>query len=159
MDVLKVFVSKENSATIRCPSCGATKSFSVERFKSKSHSLKLRCGCERLFKVDLDFRRVYRKETRLSGYYAVLVSGGNEKGRQLRMLVDDLSCSGIGMTTTGTHGLKIGDTLLVEFVLDDPKETIIEKKVIVRRVLNSHIGCEFQGQSPNDKELGFYLMP
>ncbi len=159
MDVLKVFVSRENSATIRCPSCGATKSFSVERFKGKSHSIKLRCGCERLFKVDLDFRRAYRKKTSLSGYYAVLIVDGDEKGRQLRMLVDNLSSTGMGMTTSGVHGLKVDDVLMVEFVLDDPKQTIINKKVVVRRVLDSRIGCEFQGPSPTDKELGFYLMP
>lgn len=159
MDVLKVFVTKGHSATIRCPSCGATKSFSVERFKGKSHSLKLRCGCDRLFKVDLDFRRAYRKKTSLSGYYAVLILDGQENGRQLRMLVHDLSNTGMGITTSGVHGLKVDDIMRVKFVLDDPKETVVEKKVIVRRIIGNHVGCEFQGPSPNDRELGFYLMP
>jgi hypothetical protein len=159
MQVLKVFVRKDNQAMVRCPFCAVTKDFSVASFKGKSHSIKLRCACKRIFQVDLDFRRAYRKNTKLAGYYAVLIVEGTKGGRQLQMYVDDLSLGGIGMTTVGPHGLKEGALLTVEFVLNDPKRTSITKKAIVRRLTGSRVGCEFVDKGEQDRELGFFLMP
>lgn len=159
MDVMRVFVNKKGNAIVRCPECGAGKSFSVERFKGKTHKLKLRCPCDNLFNVELEFRQSYRKETKLSGSYAVLISGGAGNGKHLEMYVDDLSVSGIGLTTVGPHGIKLGSKMMVEFVLDDSKRSVVKKQVVVRRVNNTHIGCEFVGEGDSDKTLGFYLMP
>lgn len=159
MQVLKVFVRKDNQAKVRCPFCAATKDFSVASYRGKSHSLKLRCACKRIFQVDLDFRRAYRKSTKLAGYYATLSVESARGVRQLQMYVDDLSLAGIGMTTVGPHGLKLGAALQVEFVLNDPNGTIIKKKASVRRLIGSRVGCEFMDQSEQDRELGFFLMP
>lgn len=159
MQVLKVFVRKDNQAMVCCPFCAATKDFSVASFKGKSHTIKLRCVCKRIFQVDLDFRRAYRKNTKLAGYYATLSVEGGRGGRQWQMYVDDLSLNGIGMSTVGPHVLKVGEMLRVEFVLNDLRRTSITKKAIVRRLVGFRVGCEFLDKSEQDPELGFFLMP
>jgi len=158
MDVIKIFVNKNNQAMVRCPACAMVKALPVERFKGKKHALKLRCACERVFQVELDFRGAYRKKTKLSGCYAILAQGGGG-GRRLDMYVEDLSLTGIGFTSVGQHGVKVGTRLTVEFVLNDANRTAIKKQVVVRRVENFRIGCEFVGETVPDKVLGFYLMP
>ncbi len=159
MQVLKIFVRKDNQAMVRCPFCAATKDFSVASFRGKSHSIKLRCACKRIFQVDLDFRRAYRKNTKLAGFYATLSVESASGIRQMQMYVDDLSLVGIGMTTVGPHGLRVGALLRVEFVLNDPKGTIIIKKATVKRLVGSRVGCEFLETREQDRELGFFLMP
>ena len=57
--------------------------------------------------------------------------------------------------------LKVGTKFAVEFRLDDKKETLIKKDVIVKNMSDLFIGAKFCSLGPhasNDKAIGFYLL-
>lgn len=155
MKVYKSFVKTNDTASIQCPSCALVKNIPVGRFRDTRHTLKTRCNCNNVFLVVLDFRRHYRKATELTGVYTVIGStgGGGE------MHVDNISRSGVGFSVNEQHHVQVGQKVLLNFKIDDKKQTELTKKVLVKRVSNNHIGCEFINQSQIGKDLGFYLQP
>ncbi len=153
METVKAFVRVDNTATIVCPACKKPKNVNVANFKQKKHYLKVRCICDTIFRVHLDFRRHYRKNTELPGQYRYVKPSG-EGGS---MIVKDISQSGLGFEVDGTHFIETEHVLKVTFELDNKKKTLIEKKVVVQSVDGGFIGCQFIEEQAYEKELGFYL--
>lgn len=153
METVKAHVRPDDTVTIVCPACKRPKNASVAAFKNKSHYLKVRCPCENVFRVHLDFRLHYRKKTSLPGMYKS-IEGSDSRGS---MQVKDISQSGVGITVEGTHFIEKGNTLRVMFELDDKKKTQLDKKVLVQSVEGNFIGCKFIEEQAYEKELGFYL--
>ena len=154
-DIQKVYVSKDNHAVITCPECDRVKTTQVERFRGARHVIRARCGCGHVFNVSLEFRKAYRKEIKLAGDFLYLPqarSGG-------KMMVTNISMSGLGARVTGNHNLKPGVEIEVRFNLDDANSSEIRKRAVVRLVNGSYSGCEFLDKDNCDKALGFYLMP
>ncbi len=155
MDVQKSFVDTNGTAVLKCPSCGKIKNLQADQFRGRQHTLKVRCACGYAWSLLLDFRRHYRKETELSGTYALetpAIGGG-------RLTVMNISRSGVGFNAIGMHAIKIGHKAHLQFTLDDKKQTIIKKRVIIKAVQGSYIGCEFIEDRAFEKDLGFYLQP
>lgn len=151
----KSFVKSNDEATIVCPQCDSAKIIAVRQFRQRLHMLKVKCRCGHAFKVQLEFRRHYRKQTDLSGIYESLPpasSGGKAK-------VINLSLSGACFELRGTHDLKPGQKGTLVFTLDNRKNTELTKAVYVRSINGNRIGCEFIEDRAFDKELGFYLRP
>ena len=147
------FVKDDDKAIIVCPSCSNAKTINVAQFRNGQHTVKVKCGCGFSFKVLLDFRQCYRKPTDLSGTYAMIppAAGGG------RINVKNVSLSGIGFEVAGRHSIETGQRAMVEFTLDNRKETLIRKKVTIRSVRGSFIGGEFHQDQAFEKDLGFYL--
>ncbi len=156
-EIHKVFVSKSGTTTITCPECNDARTASVAKFQNKQHVLKVKCPCSRVFSVRLDFRRNYRKPVNLGGNIREL---GGRSG-WISMSIKNVSKGGIGITYPGQISLKIGEEYEVKFSLDDAKKTIIQRKIIVRLIEGSYVGCQFSepGLHEQEKALGFYLMP
>jgi hypothetical protein len=154
METIRVFVRSDNTATLVCPACSKPKNMSVASFKDKCHFLKVRCPCEHVFRVHLDFRQHYRKTTNLTGNYVCLKPAGLGGGR---ITVNDISQGGVGITITDHHDLQIGALLDLTFHLDDRKRTLLKKKAIVRTIKGNFIGCQFTDRDLYEKEIGFYL--
>ncbi|MFZ5760076.1 MAG: PilZ domain-containing protein [Thermodesulfobacteriota bacterium] len=164
MGKAEVFVNQENMALFHCPHCGRMKHVSVLQFKDKKHSLQVKCACQQTFQVDLNFRKRYRKETSLPGYCCKAgADGGWPAGaRKSNCTVVNVSMGGIGLRLHYAHSYAAGDLLLVDFTLDDRKQSRLQRRVIVRHVgENGYIGAEFSDsdQALYEKALGFYLMP
>ena len=104
--------------------------------------------------VELEFRKAYRKDIKFSGDY-VLLPDRNISGK---MMVINISKTGVGFQVLGAVNIKEGSRLQVKFNLDDKHNSIIDKKVVVRLVKNNYVGCEFKDTTAHDKALGFYLM-
>ena len=77
----------------------------------------------------------------------------------LEMNICDISKNGIGFKLIEPANIKTGYTLRIKFNLDNSKQTLIDKKVVVKTVRKDLIGCEFIELDLHQKELGFYLMP
>ena len=75
------------------------------------------------------------------------------------MQVNNISRSGVDFSVSGLHNIKLDQKIVITFRLDNRKETEINKQVIVRRIRENNIGCEFVEQSQIGKDLGFYLRP
>ena len=151
----KAYVKADNKATIVCPKCNMTKTISVQDFKGKRHIVKIRCSCDHVFKLQLEFRRHFRKDTDLKGTYELeppAVGGG-------KATILNLSLSGARFEVKGVHDLKVGQKGSLVFTLDNRKETVLCKQVIVRTVQRNQVGCEFLEDQAYTKELGFYLLP
>ena len=54
----KVYVDDTNQATIICPKCGLKKNADVTNFKDTHKSLKAKCRCGEVFRVDLRVSKV-----------------------------------------------------------------------------------------------------
>ncbi len=154
MGEIKVYVRDNDTATLICPSCGAVKQFDAGRYRNQRHSFSVRCRCQHVFSVQLDFRRHYRKATNLTGTYEVLSKGGIGGGL---VQIHNLSQSGLGFTVSGTHRIQKGQLLQIEFQLSDKNRTALKKQAIVRTVENNTIGCEFSCITEMDKALGVFL--
>lgn len=151
----KSYVKPDNQAVIVCPACDSTKTLSAEQFRHRQHKLKVKCKCGHSFEVQLEFRRHYRKDTELPGVYEQpppAVGGGKIK-------IVNLSLSGASFEVKGIHDLKIGHSGSLVFTLDNRKETVLFKKVIIKTITDNRIGCEFVDDSAFQKDLGFYLLP
>lgn len=151
-DPAKIFVSDDDLATITCPGCGHTRQVSVGGYRDKPKSIKVRCKCDKKFLIDLEFRQQHRKKTDLKGLYDIHSDQGGG-----RAVIKDISLSGIGFTVSGIHNVRVGQKIQIEFVLDDSKQTKLNKTAIVKSVNNNRIGCEFKKDHAFEKDLGFYL--
>lgn len=151
----KIFVSDDGLVTITCPECGLTRQARVDQYRGSKHTIKVNCSCGESFAIHLEFRRTYRKKTELRGTYRILSNNGG--GGQAT--IQDISRTGIGFTVSGHHSLKPGQHALIDFTLDNRKQSRLQKEVIVRTVVANRIGCEFANQQAFEKDLGFYLQP
>ncbi|MBA1340558.1 MAG: Flagellar brake protein YcgR [ANME-2 cluster archaeon] len=156
MKVQKSFVKTNDTASIRCPACALVKNITVGKFRGTRHTLKTRCSCGSTFLVALDFRKHYRKPTSLWGMYSLIGSSSHGGGQ---MQVNNISRGGLAFTVSGQHSIHVGQQALLNFKLDDKKQTELTKKVIVKNIQNNSIGCEFLNHNQIGKDLGFYLRP
>ena len=131
-EISKIYVNHDGVAVIECPECEARKTVKVDKFKGSRHILKIKCSCQNLFQVNLEFRKLYRKMVRFSGHYVLL--------------------------PRENHRHKIDQELQVSFTLDDKQRSLIDRRVIVRLVQDDYASCELVGGTSHDKALGFYMM-
>lgn len=148
----RAFVTDSGLAAITCPNCGITKQVPVAGYCGKRQTIKVRCRCSQSFSTQLDFRQSHRKNTDLKGFYEILSNRGGGIAS-----IKDLSKGGIGFSVSGTHGVKVGQKLLLKFALDDRKQTPVQKQAVVRSVSKNRIGCEFSSTLAFEKDIGFYL--
>lgn len=149
----KAYVRDNGIATIVCPNCGITKNINSRQLKIGRHTIKLRCKCNTVFAVQIDFRRSYRKPTNLPGTYTIL--NGGQGGGVIH--IRNISKGGIGFTVSGVHTLEKGQMIGVEFQLTDRNMTNLKKKASVVSIINNQIGCRFQADDEIGKALGFFL--
>ena len=156
MDTEKVYVNENFDGLLICPQCDKRKHANFSIYKGRgSKPLRVACDCGTHFYISVDFRRSYRKKTDIGGRYTRL-SYKKDKGI---MRIINLSAHGIGFRTANKSALSMGDQVKLEFMLDDQKQSRIEKDGIVRTVNGDYVGCEFTDLSQHERTLGFYLMP
>ena len=156
MQTISVHINKGNTATLCCPSCKFTSIVNLDKLKDGKNTFVVRCKCKNQFTVNLNVRKSYRKSATLPGQFMIL---SPNTSTLLNLTVCDISKNGIGFTLKEPANINIGCTLRVKFNLDNHKQTLIDKKVIVMTVRENFVGCEFIELDLHQKELGFYLMP
>lgn len=154
MNSIRIFVRPDNTATIICPACNAVTQTSVARYRNKKHAIKIRCKCNTVFKVELDFRRHYRMQISLPGTYRVIDPPGGGGGV---IHIKNISRNGLGFTVSGIHHMKPGQTIRLEFILNDNNQTKLIKEAEIRLIEKNYIGCRFLNEDRLEKALGFYL--
>ena len=165
LPVVDLNVRKGNRVILSCPSCLLVRDVSVDKYAGKKHFLKVNCPCGKTYGVNLNFRKNYRKEVAIGGYYTVpdedqdVTETRKVSTIPINCRIKNISLGGLGFTALNRIRFQVGDELKVKFTLDkEPPETI-EKKVIVRGIHDNHIGCEFIEETGfTDKTLGFYLL-
>jgi hypothetical protein len=159
-DMQPIVVTRDNKAVLTCPACDRTKIIDVSPYikHSRAVKIKIKCPCGHHHPVALERRRHFRKTVNFQGSFA---GTGRHKGGMGKMVVRDLSQTGLKFQINDTTSLCIGDTILVAFELDDSKRSPIRKESVVRRTDGADLGVEFLSADPSDpntQAIGFYLL-
>jgi hypothetical protein len=157
----KVYITSNDLATFSCPSCRRSKTVDLAKHGhiEKAVNIKVKCACGHIYPVSLERRKNFRRHTDLPGTFYLMA--GDSRTAKGTMVVLDVSRTGIKFRIHGEHRMVIGDRLRVEFHLDDPNHSFIEKEVIIRKIKGPEIGSEFRTVDPsdiNDRTIGFYLL-
>ena len=160
----KVFVKDDNTAKIRCISCGLIKTVRLQDATALAPVVRIRCACAAIFPVRFEYRKFYRKVTNLEGTYHVLFDGQDIPDlsmakKTINCRVENISMHGAGFTTLGRHRIEKNARLILGFTLDNPNRTWIAKIGVVQLVEGPYLGLRFDEPANTDRELGFYLMP
>lgn len=155
----RIFINNENRTTVVCPKCGKSKSADVSDYLKFDKAIKVKCKCKCGYSYTflLERRKNYRKNVNLPGTY-VHVTSEKRINRGL-MTVKDISRTGLKLMFNREviRNFNIGDTLRIEFRLDDRERSFIRKKVTIKTFDGSYAGVEFSWEQEDDKALGFYL--
>jgi len=155
-NVAKTYVRPDNTAVLTCPHCRRQKVVIAEAFKGRKHKLKIKCACQSVFMVILEFRKRIRKPVNLRGTY-INLSQDESTGA---LVIKDISVCGFAFSTFDGKKFNIGDELSIEFILDDEYNTDIRKEAVVRNIRPDAYGCEFEKhEDAFGSPLGYYIMP
>jgi len=161
----KINVGKDKKVTISCPDCLLVCDMSVDKYTNDKHFLEINCPCGTTFGVNLDFRKCYRKDISIGGYYsystpdAEVSRSKSDYFPAINCRIKNISTGGLGFIALNRVQFKVGDKLKVKFTLDKVPPEIVDKEVVVRTIEDKYIGCEFTDHSKFcDSTLGFYLL-
>jgi hypothetical protein len=152
-ELKKVFVRPDNIVVLSCPHCDHQREVHVSLFKGKRQ---LSIKCCKSFKVQLESRKMIRKQTRLMGTY----KHSSHKNGKSKVIIHDLSLHGTSFSCLD-FPYTTGDELTVEFALEDEYQTLIKKDAIVRNIRGNVVGCEFienEQSTVYDAPLGYYVV-
>ena len=154
----KAYVTDDDKATFVCDVCQHAKTVDVSRYKDlgKVLTVKCKCKCGHRFEVTLEKRGIIRKPVNFAGTYTHITALGDKI--EDHMTVRNLSRKGLQLELNTDHDFIPGDSLDVDFRLDDISRSPILKTVIVRNVKGRKLGTEFSEAEAFDKMLGVYLM-
>ncbi|MBW2466056.1 MAG: MBL fold metallo-hydrolase [Deltaproteobacteria bacterium] len=165
MPVMDLNVREDNKVTLSCPSCLLVREMPVDNLMDSKHFMTVNCPCGTTYGVNLNFRKHYRKEVSIGGYYSTgddgfpMSDAGSIPTVPINCRITNISLGGLGLTIIGEKRFEVGDTFRVKFTLDKEPPEIIEKDVAVKSVRGSYVGCEFIEETGfSDRTLGFYLM-
>ena len=157
----RVFLSEDsNIAFFQCPNCNVTKEADVSKYKkiTTSVTLKVKCPCGHAYSVMLERRKYFRKSVNFLGkFWFSPLDGPSQRGV---MNVMDISKGGFKLKLATRPLFKKGDIIEVEFRLDNNTQTLINKQVAVRNVLNNIVNvefCSFDANEGGDRAISFYL--
>jgi PilZ domain-containing protein len=155
----KIFLNSDQTATFVCPKCRKTRLVDVSPYLAHKNIIRLRakCACGHIYKVFIDKRKKFRKQTRLAGTYKYGPNDSLSKKYTGEITIENLSYSGLRIKLQAMPRFKVNDILLVDFLLDDKKKSRIQTKVVVRNIKGFYAGLEYVSQHSLNKELGFYL--
>ena len=155
MEPRKILVKEGDTAIATCPFCQKMRKLSVGKYKEKGkRDLTIRCSCETVFQVLLEFRRYPRISSKLIGHSINLTKYREPQN----ILIKNISFGGVGFSTFDVHRTKRYDQLMVSFNLNDATQTPIDTQMTVRAAKEDYIGCEFNSSDQFKKDLGFYLI-
>jgi len=154
----KVYVTNTNMATFICPQCKKTLTVNVSKYAQMEQTVKVKskCSCGNKWTSVLEKRKQYRKSVNLPGIYQYIVDG-KEKDRG-KLTITDISAGGVKLKLDVDRKLKTGHILNLEFKLDDSKQTLMKKTVIIRNASSPYFGAAFKDAGSYDPVMGFYLM-
>jgi len=149
------YVRENNTAALTCPHCGQWRLILADPFRGAKHKLKVKCTCNKIFRVFLEFRRKVRKKTHLRGTYL----NHSQKGTKTDIVILDVSVIGLTFSSLYIPSLKEDDKLRIEFTLDDLQQNDVMRDVVVRNVWRKRVGCEFLAPDRSfEGPLGFYVL-
>lgn len=155
MEAKRVLVKEGDVAIITCSFCSKTKKLSVVPYKEKrKRELRIKCSCEKIFSICLEYRKHQRKSIKLLGKSINL----SQHRKSQDIILMNISLGGIGFNPKKKYEIREDDRLQVSFSLNDSNSTPIETTATVRTIGKDYVGCEFNTTENFKPALGFYLL-
>jgi len=150
----KVIIDNLDTARLACPECNRIKNLQVSEYKLfKRHTrIKYHCSCGHIYCAILEKKLPQQQDTMLAGTFT-------SKGKLRysgKMIIKKLNSKGITLKTNIEQKLLPGINLMLEFVLDDAKQSIVKKQVRVLAKNGKYLSAEFTATEHMDN-LGPYL--
>lgn len=147
-----IYTDSTNRVTVTCPKCGLEQNIDTTNFKDSSKKLKGRCRCGEPYEFTIEFRKRFRKDVELPGEYIILGRGDKKK-----ILIKELSFTGLQFESLEPHYISKDDTLVVTFELDNHWRSKIRKLVKVIWLRDLIVGAEYIESKLYENDLEFYL--
>ena len=150
----KILIDSLDTAHFACPECNRRKTMQLSQYSIKKHSTKVKCKCKcgHTYLVILEKKIEFMQEKKLLGTF-ISMGGIKCSGK---MIIKKLNNKGILIITNIEQGILPGLKLFLEFVLDDAKQSIVKKEVVVKAKKGRYLSAEFTSQEHADN-LGPYL--
>jgi len=150
----RVKISTLDTARLTCPECSRSKTLQLSEYKlsKRFNRVKCTCNCGHTYIAVLEKRSGRERTTSLAGTFSTT---GKEQ-RTGRMVIIRLNSDGLTMRTNMDEKLLPEMTLKVEFVLDDPKQSVVTKDVRVEAKKGRYLTAKFLNKEHFDN-LGPYL--
>ena len=128
--------------------------------RTKKKTLKVKCKCGETYEIEVEFRNNYRKQVDLYGTCSIKTSMLKHESHDIK--IKDLSREGsciefIMDRAKNAKCLNPGDTVTIDFKLDNSHENIITKRCKIKNIRENSVGLQFIDNN-FDRQLGFYLM-
>ena len=151
---LRILIDSFDTARFACPECHREKSmqlseYNIERLRTK---VKCKCRCGHTYMVILEKKIETIQKTQLLGTFI------SKKGMKCsgKMIIKKLNSKGLMLKTNIEQNILPGLKLFLEFVLDDAKQSIVKKEVVVKAKKGKYLSAEFTSGEHYDN-LGPYL--
>lgn len=151
---LRVLIDSLDTAHFTCPGCTREKVMQVSEYdlKNQATRVKYRCKCGHTCIIILEKKYKFIQNIHLLGTF---FSKGSHTYSG-KMTIKKLNNKGLMLKTNIEQKLLPGLKLFLEFVLDDAKQSIVKKEVIVRAKKGVYLSAEFTSDEHYDN-LGPYL--
>ncbi len=167
-EIKKLFVGADGKVSYTCAECGRTKEIDVSKYLNlnKEIRFKSKCPCGDQKRLLVERRDSFRKNTQLSGLYLYEKNtdemAGNANSAMIKKPIEvvNLSSSGLRFRIMEKHRLKVGDTGIAEFVLNNKHRTLISQKVEIKNIKDDEVGARFcfvDLAVADFKHINFYL--
>jgi hypothetical protein len=154
METTKTYIDdQKNTANINCPSCQKSTEVSIAALGAKHH-LKVKCACENIFLVEVEFRDKSRKQVDFTGFYEIIANRQEEQKDRANIhweniqadpekpncLIIDLSKGGIGFIILDKQEINVGDFVLLSFRLDNNAKGKITRTCQIKHINDNFVG-------------------
>lgn len=150
----RIPIDSLDTACFACPICNREKVMQLSEYKIKRLRTRVNCKCRcgHTYEVILEKTVEATQKTQLLGTF---ISKGNTRCGG-KMIIKKLNSRGIMLKTNIEQGILPGLKLFLEFVLDDAKQSIVKKEVVVKAKKGKYLSAEFITEEHYDN-LGPYL--
>lgn len=150
-----ILIDSLDTARFACPECNREKTMQLSEYRIKKQSTKVKCKCRcgHTCRVMLEKKIESTQETQLLGTF---ISTGQMKCSG-KMIIKKLNSRGLMLRTNIEQSILPGLKLFLEFVLDDAKQSIVKKEVVVKAKKGKFLSAEFTSDEHCDN-LGPYLL-
>jgi hypothetical protein len=152
----RVSITESKEATFICPKCGQLKTVNVRKFvySNRTITVNCKCSCGHKWTSVLERRKQLRKIVNLPGTCFYIRRGRVIQGK---LKVMDLSAGGMKVKLDMDRKPQVGESLNLEFHLDDKNRTLIKTRVKVRSIKGEYIGTAFESDKDINPDLDFYF--
>ena len=150
----RVFMDSLDTARFVCPGCCREKIMQLSVYDIKKHATRVRltCKCGHSHTIILEKMVEAQKSMQLLGTFMA-----KDRDRLFgKMIIKKLNRNGILLKTNIEQAILPGLKLLLEFVLDDAKQSIVQKEVVVKAKKGKYLTAQFISNH-HDDNLGPYL--